>query len=41
MTSAFVLDASTLFAWVYRGQTAPASKTLLKLVKSDTVAVVP
>ena len=32
MTSAFVLDASTLFAWVCPGQTALASKTLLKLV---------
>lgn len=41
MTSAFVLDASTLFAWVYPGRTAPASKILVKLVSSGTVAVVP
>lgn len=41
MTSEFVLDASTAFARVYLGLTAPASKTLLKLVSSGTVAVVP
>ena len=41
MISAFVLDASIAFAWVYPGQATPASENLLKLVKSGTVAVVP
>ena len=41
MTSAFVLDASIAFAWVYPGQATPESETLLKLVMSGTVAVVP
>ena len=41
MISTFVLDASMAFAWVYPGQATPESETLLKLVKSGTVAVVP
>ena len=41
MISAFVLDASIAFAWVYPGQATPESETLLKLVKSGTVAVLP
>ena len=40
MTSAFVLDASIAFAWFNPGQATHASKALLKLVKSGTVAVV-
>ncbi len=41
MISAFVLDASIAFAWIYPGQATPASETLLELVESGTVAVVP
>lgn len=41
MISAFVLDASIAFAWVYPSQATAASETLLDLVESGTVAVVP
>ncbi len=41
MISAFVLDASIAFAWVYPCQASPASETLLEFVESGTVAVVP
>ena len=41
MIPAFVLDASMAFAWVYPGQATSESESLLKLVESGTVAVVP
>lgn len=41
MSEAFVLDASIAFAWFYPRQATPVSETLLGLVESGTVAVVP
>ena len=41
MSEAFVLDASIAFAWVYPGQATRTSETLLGLVESGTVGVVP
>lgn len=41
MSEGFVLDASIAFAWVYPGQATPVSETLLGLVESGAVGVVP
>lgn len=41
MSGAFVLDASIAFAWVYPVQSTAASETLLGLVESGAMGVVP
>ena len=41
MSGAFVVDASMALAWVYPSQATPASQSLLGLVESGTVDVVP
>lgn len=41
MISAFMLDASIPFAWAIPCAEGPASETVLKLVESGKVAVMP